>query len=253
MTAPIALQLYSVREAAAKEYEKTVRKVAEMGYVGIEMASIAGVTTEKAARTFKEVGLTVTSVHGSAPVGEKKNEVLDMMAVLNCHTLVIPYQPKEGFTTRDGIRKICDFLNEAHQVAKSNQISLGYHNHWWEAEYKVDEKPAYQVMLEYLNKEIFFQVDTYWMQVGGLDTVDVVRNLAGRASMLHIKDGPGAKDQPMTAVGDGYMNWKSIFAAAGNIPEWLIVELDSCATDMLVAVEKSYNYLTREKFAYGKR
>ncbi|MEY4233701.1 MAG: hypothetical protein RL635_668, partial [Chloroflexota bacterium] len=43
----------------------------------------------------------------------------------------------------------------------------------------------------------------------------------------------------------------SAIAAAANA-EWWIVELDSCATDMLQAVQQSYTYLTTNGLAHGK-
>src|SRR5688572_2332767 len=40
MTTPIALQLYTLRDPLAQDYEGTVRKVADMGYVGVETANL---------------------------------------------------------------------------------------------------------------------------------------------------------------------------------------------------------------------
>ncbi len=71
----------------------------------------------------------------------------------------------------------------------------------------------------------------------------LVKELGPRAPLLHIKDGPAVKNEPMVAVGDGMMDFPSLIQAAGENTEWLIVELDQCATDMLEAVGKSYRYL----------
>ena len=48
------------------------------------------------------------------------------------------------------------------------------------------------------------------------------------------------------------MDFPAIVKAAGDNTEWMIVELDTCATDMLKAVDKSYQYLTNKGFAIGK-
>jgi sugar phosphate isomerase/epimerase len=53
------------------------------------------------------------------------------------------------------------------------------------------------------------------------------------------------------AVGQGVMNFPALFAAAHQ-PEWVVVELDRCATDMVTAVQESYNYLTDNGFARGR-
>jgi sugar phosphate isomerase/epimerase len=47
----------------------------------------------------------------------------------------------------------------------------------------------------------------------------------------------------MTAVGEGTVDMPAVLEAAQAHAEWLIVELDECATDMMEAVDKSYRYL----------
>jgi sugar phosphate isomerase/epimerase len=73
--------------------------------------------------------------------------------------------------------------------------------------------------------------------------VVAVKEIGKRIRLLHVKDGPGVKDQPNVAVGSGIMDVPSLIdAGKGNI-EWLIVEFDRCETDILDSVEKSYQYL----------
>ena len=55
------------------------------------------------------------------------------------------------------------------------------------------------------------------------------------------------------AVGDGGLEFPSIVQAAEGAAEWLIVELDRCATDMMEAVEKSYQYLVAGGLARGNK
>jgi hypothetical protein len=58
-----------------------------------------------------------------------------------------------------------------------------------------------------------------------------------------VKDGPVTKDDPMTAVGAGRMPVAEILAACPSA-EWHVVELDRCATDVLIAVRDSPTWLT---------
>jgi sugar phosphate isomerase/epimerase len=80
MPAPIALQLYTLREAAAADYEATVRKVAEIGYVGVEPAGFPGTTVEAGKKLFDELGLQVCSAHLPLPVGDKLQESLPLVS-----------------------------------------------------------------------------------------------------------------------------------------------------------------------------
>jgi sugar phosphate isomerase/epimerase len=52
------------------------------------------------------------------------------------------------------------------------------------------------------------------------------------------------RDAPMTALGGGVMDVPAVVRAARGRAEWLIVELDRCATDMFTAVEESFRYLS---------
>lgn len=251
MPAPIALQLYTLREAMAQDFEGVVRKVADVGYVGVEPAGFPGTTPEAAGRLFGELGLEVPSAHTPLPIGEQKQEVLDTMNALGSRRIVSGLGP-DHFKTTDQIKASCDTLNEASAAAVEHGMTFGIHNHWWEF-LQVEGRYVYQVMLEHLASEVFFEVDTYWVKTAGVDPAAVVRELGARAPLLHIKDGPCTKEAPMTAVGEGIVDFHSIAEAGGNIAEWMIVELDRCATDMMEAVEKSYTYLIGERLARGNK
>ena len=172
------------------------------------------------------------------------------MRALGSTRIVSGIGPKQ-FRTQDKVKRSCERFNEASAVAVENGMSFGIHNHWWEF-MPMDGRHVYNLMLDYLAPEVFFQVDTYWVRTAGLDPADVVRELGARAPLLHIKDGPCEKEKPMTAVGDGVMDFPSIVEAGRATVEWMIVELDSCATDMMEAVEKSGAYLTSEGLAEGR-
>src|SRR5215211_9110363 len=113
MTAPIALQLYTLRDLLAQDYEGTLRKVADMGYVGVETANVFGGSPASAAKLFGGLGLAVSSAHGALPLGDQKQEAIDTMSALNCKRLILPGQPPETYKSLDGIKSICDSLNEA--------------------------------------------------------------------------------------------------------------------------------------------
>ena len=252
MTTPIALQLYTVRDLLAQDFEGTLRKVADMGYVGVETANMFGDSPASAAKLFSELGLTVSSAHSPLPLGDKKQEVIETMSALNCKRLILPGQPPEMFKSLDGIKSICDSLNEGATVAKTNGFELGYHNHWFEYE-PLEKRIPIDVMLEQLDPDVFLEVDTYWVQTGGQDPVEVIRRLGSRAPLLHIKDGPCQIEAPMTALGEGVVDIPGVVAAGDGATEWLIVEIDRCATDMLEAVNKSYKYLVAKGLARGSK
>ena len=253
MTVPIGLQLYSLREAFAEDFEGTIRQVAQIGFVGIE--PWGGLMTDIAAKkkVYDDLGLTVTSVHYQLPAGEHKNKVLDEMAQLGCTDVILPFINPQHFTSEDGIRVVAELLNEANEVGQAHGLTIHYHNH--DFEYRdLNGRPAYKYLAELTDPAVKFQLDTYWIQVAGSNPADVVREMGSRSPFLHIKDGPAnSREADMTALGTGAMDIPAIIAAGGEHTQWVFVELDKVAGDMMTAVRESYDYLTSNGLAQGKK
>jgi protein SCO1/2 len=75
MSFPIALQLYTVREDLANDFEGTLRKVKAMGYEGVEFAGLFGHKPESIQKLTETVGFryrwdaeTEQYVHGAAAI-----------------------------------------------------------------------------------------------------------------------------------------------------------------------------------------
>ncbi|MEI6084643.1 MAG: sugar phosphate isomerase/epimerase [Verrucomicrobiota bacterium] len=251
MPAPIAIQLYTVRDQLAKGFEPTIRQIAEMGYAGVETAGYPGTTAAAAAKLFQSLGLKVCSAHTALPLGEQKQKVLDEAKTLGIQRIVSGKGP-EDFKTPDLIKQTCAVFNQAAQAAQEAGLTFSIHNHWWEFE-SLDGKPVYKHMLEHLDPAVLFELDVYWIQTGGCSPATVIKEIGARAPLLHIKDGPCAQGQPMTAVGDGKVDMAAVAKASAGTAEWMIVELDACATDMLTAVKKSHDYLVGKGLARGNK
>jgi len=251
MPAPIALQLYTVREQLAKNFRDVVTRIAEMGYVGVEPAGFPGIEPDEASDLFADLGLEVCSMHTQLPVGKQKNEVIEVAKELEV-TRIISSTGRDNFASMDEVNKLCDRWNQASAIAAENDLELGLHNHWWEFT-EVEGRSGFDLLIENLDPAVFFQVDTYWVNTGGGDSVEVLEKLEDRAPLVHIKDGPCDPQADMQAIGEGKMDFPPIVEASKGTAEWLIVELDRCATDMIEAVEKSYSYLVGEELARGAK
>jgi len=242
----IALQLYTVRTLINNNFDDIVRQVAEMGYQGVEVAGFPGTTPAEAAKLFSSLGLAAPSMHSAFPVGDDTNMVLDIGATLKCQYLVSGASP-DDVKTIDSIQRYCDKVNLANQNARSHGFILGLHNHWWEYG-KLDGQLIYQILKEKISPEVTFQIDTYWVKTAGVDPATVVKEFGAQSPLLHMKDGPADMNNPhlpMVAVGAGSVDVPSILAASGDFTQWMIVEMDACATDIMVAVKDSLTYLQK--------
>lgn len=239
----IALQLYSVRDALAQDFEATIHQIADMGYRNLEPYDFLFISPEAAKSVFDSLDLKVNSTHIPLPLGEQQNRVLETMAIYEAQYCICPSLSAEKyFQTVDGIKAACELLNEANQVAQKAGLTLGYHNHDFEYA-TVEGQPAYKYLLEYLDETVILQLDTYWIKVAGIDPVAVINELGARVPLLHIKDGSAkSRKDSMVALGKGSIDIPAILQASQA--EWHIVELDRCDSDMLEAVKQSYLYLT---------
>lgn len=249
---PLGLALYTVRDMLKEDFAGTVRRVAEIGYTGVETAGFPGGFDPKAAKQlFDDLDLSVISAHSKLPVGDDTHEVLDTMQTIGASYLVCPWlSPEDYFSSLDGVKRACEMLNAANEVTVNAGLRLLYHNHWFEF-LEVEGRLPYQLTLELLDDRIGFEIDTYWVRTAGQDPLKVVQEIGSRAPLLHIKDGPAEMQKPMLPAGLGVMDFPPIVRESAA--EWLIIELDRYDGDMMQAVEKSYAYMTEEGLAHGRQ
>ena len=252
MTAPIGVQLYSLRNELTQDFEGIIRRVAAMGYIGVEPYGGMTDKPQQAAQLFRELGLSVPAIHAAMATPENKNQLLDTLGAYGATIMNVPWLSPDNFKTLDGVKAVCEQLNQANALLKPHGITVGYHNHEFEPTNVFEGKNALDWMFELTDPAVTFEIDTYWVKAGNADPADVVRRFGARSPLLHIKDGEGRRGVPMVAVGEGTLDFAAIVqASAGNV-KWMIVELDECATDMVEAIQKSYTYLTGKGLAHGK-
>jgi sugar phosphate isomerase/epimerase len=259
--AKIGLQLYTVRNEINQDITGTLHRVAEFGFEAVETAFWPEhVSVKQAGKYLKDAGLNVCSAHVDIPVGDKKAAMLEAAEAYKCTRMIWHGWPEDKrYSTMDGTKQLADIYNEANHFAKSNGLQFGLHNHWWEYRNRVDGRFVYQVLLERVEPDIFFEIDTYWVKVAGHDPAKIVGEFGKRAPLLHIKDGPAKWNDslpadipdPMVAVGKGTQNFPAIVQAANGNTEWMIVEMDKVATDVFTAIQDSYNYLIKNGLAKG--
>jgi sugar phosphate isomerase/epimerase len=250
MPIPISIQLYTVREAIAKDgIQSVLKNIADMGYPNVEGYPIGGVDIHDYKKALDGAGLKQPSMHCGLLDSSKWNQIEDEATLIG-YKHIVSSTPKNEFTTPESIRIISDKFAAAvnHFSPKGYTVSL--HNHWWE----FDGPNRGDLLLE-LNPKLHMEFDIYWVKTGGADPAELIQRYARRTKLLHIKDGPANDPQAnMVAVGQGSVDIPSA-VRAGEMAgvEYLVVELDRCGTDMMTAVRESYNYLTQRSLASGNR
>jgi sugar phosphate isomerase/epimerase len=254
--AKIGLQLYTVRKAIEQDFEGTLKKIADIGFVGIEYYPLPeNITAEHAAKVFKDMKLVVLGMHTPLPAGDQRDAVVRMAEAFNCDRVIYPGWPQgEKYKNVEATKHTAETYNEAAAFLKTKGLMFGLHNHWWEVEKTEGIYPLYY-LLEHLDKGIFFEIDTYWAKTGGLDPAKVVRDFGKRAPLLHIKDGPAVKGDTMyhqVPMGEGSLDFPAIVKAGGKNIEWMIVEFDEYDKDIFDGIKNSYTFLKKNGLAEGK-
>ena len=250
---PISVQLYSLRIESASNFESVLRRLGELGFVGVEVAGFHDLNPKRYATIVSDSELVTSSAHLTDLTPDGFNAALDDLQTIGCDTAVCAFMPPERFADLYVIRASADALNRANEIATARGVSLGYHNHWWEFSTIIDGRTAWSTLFEYLDTAVFAELDIYWATFGGADPRHVIADLGDRLHVLHVKDGPcDASESPMVAVGSGALDIPAVLSSAPTA-KWHVVELDRCATDMFTAIADSYRYLVDNGLSTGRK
>ncbi|MGK9147523.1 TIM barrel protein [Plantibacter flavus] len=240
-TSELSVQLYSVREPLAADRAAALQRLTEIGFrqaepfgfgpgVSLQDVHDAGLATPSAHANFIKEGTDVSAYFGAA-------------AESGVQVLIDPAIAAERWATAESVAAVADDLNAAAAVAAGHGVQLGYHNHWWELEGDVAGTSPLEHLASLTDPAVVFEVDTYWVEVGGRRAVDVLATLGDRVRFIHVKDGDASRDTlKQLPAGAGVVPVLDIIAAA---PQALrVIEFDAYDGDIFAGLEQSFAYLT---------
>ncbi len=225
----IGLQLYTLRNEIAKDTAGTIKAVVAAGYQQGEMYGFP--KSDAMIAAARDLGLALNSSHfeWDSVVNPKDAGMSDFMKILDkakevgLTHLVIPYLQEGNRKTLDDYKKVAENCNKAAVKAKAAGIQLAYHNHAFEFQPLEGEKCGFDVMIEHFVPEMKFEVDCFWVKVGGKDPAATIKSLKGRVSQLHLKDLKKGMELPnfgsvpndaFQELGDGIIPTEPLLAAA---------------------------------------
>ena len=240
----LSLQLYTVRDALAKDVDETLGRIAGYGYTQVEPFAFLDFA-DALATGFAKHGLSAPSTHiGLLKEDADQEQIFEAAKGLGITTVIDPHTDAARWETAEGIKEIAASLNAAAERAAAHGLTVGYHNHAFELEASIDGKHGLEVLADHLSPEVVLEVDTYWAYVGGADVPALLQRLGERVVALHIKDGDGTKENKnQVGVGDGIIPVWDYIDATPNL-QLGVVELDDTSGDVFECVERSFAYLT---------
>lgn len=217
----IGLQLWSIKNDLDKDFKAGLKRVAELGFDGVEFAGYYDIPAEEMKALLDEYGLEVAGVHHNVfELDEKLDEIMAYNKVLGNKNIVCSYAPTE---TYEEVEKCAEMLKKEAAVLRENGFDFHYHNHSHEFK-KYDGRFANDIMSEKAGG-IKPEVDTFWVWFAGVDPCEYLESRRDEISLVHIKDGT---KETKTAVGEGDVDIQPILDKAAEIgAQWLIIEDES--------------------------
>jgi sugar phosphate isomerase/epimerase len=248
---PIGLQLYSVREMLAKDYEGTLKQIAALGYTEVEAAGFYGRTPEQVSAAMQAAGLRCVSAH--YPYMELSHDLEKTIAfnkqigveyiICSFPGIKDPsrlteksYQAMIRAFTMEDYRWNAEQFNKIGEQVKAAGLKFGYHNHTME--FQADKTQGGAVPLDEMirltdPKLVTFELDCGWVMVGGANPVTYLKRYPTRISMLHVKDFKTSPDPAAASMlnppeaaelGHGTVDYRPVFAAASraNIKHYFV-------------------------------
>lgn len=245
----IGAQLFTVRDfmQTPEDVRETFRRIAAIGYPCVQVSG-TNASAEVIRDAAAETGLQVVLTHTNADrILHETKAVIAEHRLFGCDRVGIGYMPDRYARSREGFLSfLADYLPAA-KTLKEEGMTLHYHNHAFEFE-RFGEDTGFDILVKESDPELLeFTLDTYWVQVGGKNPVEVISQLPGRVTAVHYKDLAIVGGQVhMAAVGNGNLDFRQITdacLAAGT--QWALVEQDEAyGKDPFDELAISYRYAT---------
>ena len=265
MLKPISVQLYSLRDLAQKDFISVLKKVADIGYIGVEPAGFWDVKPSEFIKIIKDLGLKMFSSHTPWARSGNLGETMEMASVLGLNKIVCGYGPNE-FKDLDTIKKTAEDTCRMQEILARNGFTLFQHNHDFEFQ-RIDGKLKYEIYRQ-LCPNVKFEIDCFWStNLGKENAVDMLNIFKNDTILIHMKDGICRQNVDgdrmvngilerrveLMPLGTGDLPIKQLVAATPAAVETIVVELDYCNIDMITAIEQSYKFMTQNGLARGNK
>ena len=268
-TSKISIQLWTFAEyigfgadaATIARTEEVFRRLSEMGYRNVEPFTLSGLTAEQYRALLDKYGLKASARHVDVGTPQNPGDIDQILA--DNRVLGIKYFGSGAtpifppiYTTEAEWIAYAAYLNGLGAVARQHGQSLMVHNHDIEFETSFGDRTVYDILMASTDpKNVVFQLDLYWATNGGGlgNPLEVIERYGNRIKLFHVKDmAPGPFPGPIEIVGEGIIDFPTIFEAAGGSTKYYVVEHDprfgDPTFDPFEAAQKGFDYLDCVRF-----
>jgi sugar phosphate isomerase/epimerase len=263
----VGLQLYTIRDAMDADVEGSLKKLSDLGYKNLELASYSdgkfyGYAPAEFKKMVNDLGMEIISSHTQVEAEgitlDNAKKMADDHAELGVKYCVQPWV-EEADRNIESYKKMIGDWNEVGRIMKNTGIQFGYHNHNFEFENIDGIIPYYDIFMPEMDADLItMEIDIFWVSKAGQDPVAMFNKYPGRFKLFHLKDmytheAPffDVTKDDIAPVGEGVIDFKRILESkdvAGM--EYMFVEDDNQGNGRpFEALETSIRNLTTEILA----
>lgn len=248
----IGLQLYSLRDDARRDLERTIADIAAIGYDDLELLGSLdnfGMPPARLREVLDRNGLRAPSTHVSGNALDDLDRQLDDALTLGHEYLIVASLPMSGGRSLDAYRRWADRFNEAGARARTRGVWLGFHNHAGDHT-PIDGVVPYDLFIERTDASLLrHQLDTGNCAMAGRDPIEYLRRYGSRYWSFHIKDVPQLGASGDTELGAGVIDFPRLIAGIENVEQkHLFVEQETYPGTPLESVRRDYEWLAALEF-----
>jgi sugar phosphate isomerase/epimerase len=228
---PLGIQLWTVKDEAAKDLEGTLRQVYAAGFREIEFAGFYGKSAADIGKLMKDIGFSLVSLHNNAgEIAKRGAEIIADAKTLGLKYVVcsspgvspekekLPWEERMKAVDLADWKWNADLFNQFGKQVSDAGMTFAYHNH--SAEFKkFDGQTAFDYLFANTDaKHVKIELDIGWVVVAQQDPVALLNQYNKRVIALHVKDvgkrGADGKDPPSVALGEGVIDWPKVIGTA---------------------------------------
>jgi len=257
---PLGLQMYTVRNDLAKDFDGTAKKVRAIGIRHVQAnLTQSGKSSKDQRKLYDSLGISWESIHagGDGLRGGLDATIAEAKSVgIKNITCSSPLYPTERGSLMagpsvDDWKKNADAFNKIGTACKAAGLTFAYHNHNVEFR-KVGDVVPYDLLLQQTDPALVqMEMDIGWVVAGGADPVTYLTKYPNRYYSLHIKDLknqgiPNTNMKMISAIiGKGIVDWKKVLPAAHKTRvERAFLEIEEpYDPSPLEMVKQSYDFL----------
>lgn len=248
----IGVQLYTLRDAAKADLDRTFGDIAAAGYTDVELLSSMHNFNHPPAdvrRMLDAHGLRAPSTHIGVDTLANVDAAVDEAHTLGHEYLILADLPAESRKSLAGFRAFADRLNRAGEAARKRDLWIAWHDEPQDFP-SFGGRQGYDALVAKLDPSLVrLQLDTGNAMVGGRDPLDLMKRYGDRYWSFHIKDAPALKAPHDVELGKGTVNLRAILARAKNLDrKHVYVEQETYEGTPLQAVQRDYAYLSKLDF-----